>query len=118
MGDLFTEAGPNIDADGVSLEMARYLVTILNDPDMYSEAVYKFFNCHQIFQMIPHVSAFISLNQALLSTGHQLKSQNLSVRQRDLECIEEESKLESDNQSKKVRALPEQSASIRQRKNN
>ena len=112
MGDLFTETGLHMDVDGVSAQMARYLVTILNDPDMYCEAVYTFFNCSQIFQMIPHVSAFISLNQALLSTGHQLKSQNLSVRQRDLEDIEEESKLEFD-ESKKLRALPDQSVSIR-----
>ena len=39
-----------------------YLKTILNDPELYCEVVYKFFNCHMIFQLIPHVCSFLAVN--------------------------------------------------------
>lgn len=48
-------------------QLAGYLRHVLNDPDLYSDVVYKFFNCHQLFQMIPLVASFRAQNRDILS---------------------------------------------------
>jgi hypothetical protein len=48
----------HLELENASQQLAGYFQHILNDPDLYSDLVYKFFNCHQIFQMIPLVAEF------------------------------------------------------------
>jgi len=47
----------------VCQQLEGYFKVILNDPDFHSGTVYKFFNCHQIFQMLPIVAEFRAQNQ-------------------------------------------------------
>ena len=49
----------------ITKKLQGYLRYILNDPDLYSQLVFYFFNSHQIFQMIPEVSSFLELNKHL-----------------------------------------------------
>jgi hypothetical protein len=48
----------HMELEQVSQQLAGYLKHILNDPDLYYDIIYKFFNAHQIFQMIPLVALF------------------------------------------------------------
>lgn len=65
----------HMELESSTQQLEGYLRHILNDPDLYSDVVYKFFNCHQIFQMIPHVAHFRDLNKALLTQNSSPASQ-------------------------------------------
>lgn len=75
-----------------------YLKTILNDPELYSEVVNKFFNFHQAFQMIPHVCSFIASNQGVIQrASNRFVSKHITqmLKPSDLESlVEEEQKQE------------------------
>ena len=57
----------HMELENTSQQLEGYLRHILNDPDLYSDLVYKFFNCHQIFQMIPYIANFRDQNKQVLS---------------------------------------------------
>lgn len=57
----------HLELENSSQQLSGYLKHILNDPDLYSDVVYKFFNCHQIFQMIPLVATFRDQNRPILT---------------------------------------------------
>ena len=53
----------HFELDKITKKLQNYLRWILNDPDLYSPLIYKFFNSHQIFQMIPEVTTFFQQNK-------------------------------------------------------
>lgn len=55
----------HFELDHITKKLQDYLRYILNDPDLYSPLVFRFFNSHQIFQMIPEISTFLELNKHL-----------------------------------------------------
>lgn len=81
-----TQIFTSLDRTCMSLE--DIFTVLLNDPDCYCEAIYTFFNFHELFQFMPVTEHFLIVN-SLKYIGIEAAN-SLFVSQRDNHTIEED----------------------------
>lgn len=67
------------DMDNTCVDLENYFHTILNDPDFYSSLIYKFFNQHDLFQLMPYMSHFRKVNSHKESSHFHLHLGDLEL---------------------------------------